>query len=165
MGVRTIGIRTMGLQNPVSGSSSAAPVVLPTLLTAQIIEPVDATDFVITGKTITEVIITEDTVLLTVSEDFVYGDVVTVGYTGGITKLTGVGGGEVADFTDQPVTNTIVAPAGDLIEITTTLTGDFSIILAGTGDVVITWPDLSIGRKWRCCNYKSTYRRRRYNCQ
>jgi hypothetical protein len=142
MGVRTIGIRTMGLQNPVSGSSSAAPVVLPTLLTAQIIEPVvnvvvlgfstnlndalipDATDFVITGKTITEVIITEDTVLLTVSEDFVYGDVVTVGYTGGITKLTGVGGGEVADFTDQPVTNTIVAPAGDLIEITTTLTGD-----------------------------------------
>jgi hypothetical protein len=31
----------------------------------------------------------------------------------------------------------------DPIEITTTLTGDFSITLAGTGDVVITWPDLS----------------------
>jgi Leucine-rich repeat (LRR) protein len=30
-----------------------------------------------------------------------------------------------------------------VIEITTTIPGDFSIILAGTGDVVITWPDLS----------------------
>jgi len=68
----------------------------------------ETTDFSITGKTISDVTVTNDTVLITVSEAWSYGDEIAISYTAGTDPIQGAIGGLAADnLTDETVINNI----------------------------------------------------------
>lgn len=67
------------------------------------------TDFSVWGKTVTSVVVQGYNVTLTLDAEYDYGDYVYVSYTKPATdRLLGVGGGEVASFTNYAVTNNIL---------------------------------------------------------
>ncbi len=68
----------------------------------------DTTDFTITGKTISAVEVSGATVEVTVTEEFFYGDTITINYTVGSNPIQGdVGGLDADSLVDAPVTNNV----------------------------------------------------------
>ncbi len=94
------------------------------------------TAFTLAGKTITNVSIIGAVVTLTVSVDYVYGDVITVVYTQPVLNPLKAlaGGGLVASFS-QAVTNNIVISAPSGLASTVISGTQINLTFIGTGDV------------------------------